>query len=992
MCVGLVVVIAGLVLLPAAARAQTLTSGSIAGVAQDISGAVLPGVTVEASSPALIEKVRGVVTDGSGQYKIVDLRPGLYTVTFSLGGFSTVKREGIELTTGFTATVNAEMKVGELAETVTVTGASPIVDTQNVRRASVLANAYLAAVPTAANGPGLASLILGAVGIVGDVGGSKSEQATPMSIHGGRPNDQMLMLDGMRYQYMRGGGGGMVRGVFVNQLGAQELVVETSGMSAESETGGVQQNVIPKDGGNTFQLSAIGNYSGPSLGTSGLTDALRDRGLTSTNSIKRIYDAGAAMGGPIMKDRLWWFSGQRWWGAGEYVAGNWFNKSPNPLFYTPDLSRPAFFDTSSQDHSVRLSWQAAPKQKFTYYQAFQHHCACYQNLSSQGGVGTVRSPEAASSYHFGPSTNGYNGEGVALRAIILTQGTWTYPATNRLLFQAGISHVKSPWNVDPSEGVDPYAIAVTEQSTGYLYGATAGGYSFDQNDALNLRASTSYVTGSHAFKVGLFFFKGVPLSVDDIVYGSDVSYTFRTPSPGAAPVPISVTEYSLPFHIKEGSENLGLYAQDQWTLRKLTLNMGVRFDALHAWSPAVTRPGGRFVPEISLPFLDNTPLWRDVSPRLGGAYDLFGNGKTAIKGSLGRYVIGEATSLAVATSPASAVVRSATRVWTDSNGDYIPQESELGALSNSAFGTVAPNIQYTKEVLQGFGVRPYDWQTSVGLQQELRPGMGLNIDYFRTWYGRFRTTDNLNVTPADYSPFCVTAPVDPRLPGGGGNQICGQYDITPTAFGSVNNLVTDASHYGKATEVFNGVEAGLNVRFGRGGMINGGAFRGKTVVNNCYVVDSPQQLYQCQVPTPTSQVKINGAYPLPWDLQASWVYQNLQGTQILANLPYTNAQIAPSLGRNLGQCRGSATCNGTATVSLIDPGTQFEARYTQLDLRLTKTFRMGGRARLKTMADAYNVLGGDAVVTRNDNYGPNWGKPTVTQLGRVFKFGTQLDW
>src|SRR2546428_1860724 len=217
MCVGLVVVSAGLVLLPAGARAQTLTSGNIAGVAQDISGAVLPGVTVEASSPALIEKVRGVVTDGSGQYKIVDLRPGLYTVTFSLGGFSTVKREGIELTTGFTATVNAEMKVGELAETVTVTGASPIVDTQNVRRASVLANAYLAAVPTAANRPGLASLIFGAVGIVGDVGGSKSEQATPMSIHGGRPDDQMPMLDGRRYPYIRGGGGRTGRGVFLNQ-------------------------------------------------------------------------------------------------------------------------------------------------------------------------------------------------------------------------------------------------------------------------------------------------------------------------------------------------------------------------------------------------------------------------------------------------------------------------------------------------------------------------------------------------------------------------------------------------------------------------------------------------------------------------------------------------------------------------------------------------------------------------------------------------------
>src|SRR3989441_6622433 len=191
--IGRLAMVSGLMLLPGVAWTQSTTTGAIAGEVRDATGAVLPGVTVEAASPALIEKIRTSVTDDRGQYKIVELRPGAYTVTFSLGGFSTVKREGIELTTGFTATVNAEMKVGELAETVTVTGASPIVDTQNVRRASVLANAYLAAVPTAANGPGLASLILGAVGIVGDVGGSKSEQATPMSIHGGRPNDQMLM-------------------------------------------------------------------------------------------------------------------------------------------------------------------------------------------------------------------------------------------------------------------------------------------------------------------------------------------------------------------------------------------------------------------------------------------------------------------------------------------------------------------------------------------------------------------------------------------------------------------------------------------------------------------------------------------------------------------------------------------------------------------------------------------------------------------------------
>ena len=212
--------------------------------------------------------------------------------------------------------------------------------------------------------------------------------------------------------------------------------------------------------------------------------------------------------------------------------------------------------------------------------------------------------------------------------------------------------------------------------------------------------------------------------------------------------------------------------------------------------------------------------------------------------------------------------------------------------------------------------------------------------------------------------------------------------------------MTDLSTYGKLTEVYNGMEAGVNFRFGRGGVLNGGVSTGKTVVNKCFVVDSPQQLYQCEIPVrdnpwgtdyPSTQVKINGVYPLPWDLQVSATYQNLQGIPILADLVYTNAQIAPSLGRNLGACRGAATCNATATVSLIEPGTEFEGRYNQLDLRLTKTIRLG-QMRLQGMADAYNVLNASTIVGRVNAYGPRWGRPTNVQLGRIVKFGAQLDW
>ena len=966
------VVLTVLLGVPAGGLAQTAASGSIAGSAKDPSGAILPGVTVEAASPALIERVRLAVTDGQGNYKIVDLRPGAYTVTFTLPGFSTFRRDGVELAAGFTATVNADLRVGSLEETVTVTGASPVVDIQNVRQQKVLSRDLLDTVPTGKALMGYATLIVGArasgsgAASAQDVGGNRGEQAATFGVHGSHGDELKYNQDGMSFSTANNGG--ISRNFFINQVAVQEIGVQTGGTSAETDTGGVQINVVPKDGGNGFAVYLPVSFTNGSLQSENINGALRSRGLLDSTPVNYIYDVGFGIGGPVKRDRLWFYSANRWWGAEQTfggAAGGYFNATPESWFYTADLARPAYRKSKQRDNSVRMTWQVAQKHKITAYGSKQDICNCYAVIEG-------KSPEASAHHVYFPW---------------MAQASWTFPATNRLLFEGGVSYLPILQRQDPTADFALQSISVIEASTGLMYksNGSTGSRAYGTRHSLNnnQRVAVSYITGSHAVKVGLQTQTGHFWSSQNI--NESMTYRFLNG------VPNQITMYAQPLLTRADLRlKAGLYGQDQWTVRRLTMNLGARLDTLHERIPPRTLEAGRFVPARDIPTVDNVPNWKDLSPRLGAAYDVFGNGQMAVKASLGRYMALE--SPASANDPAAAMVTNATRTWTDTNRDFIPQESELGPLSNANFGKSVISTRWDPDELVGWGKRAYNWQTSASVQHELRPGVAVSLGYFRTWFGNFRVTDNLAVAPSDYSSFCITTKVDSRLPGGGGQRVCGLYDIDPSKFGLVNNLVTSGGGaYGTQTEVYNGVDLTVDARFGRGGLFSGGMSRGATVLDNCgVVVDSPQ-LYFCKTRVPENQVKFSGAYPLPWSLQASGTYQNLPGYPVTASYVATNAEIAPSLGRNLGACRGAAVCNATVTVPLIQPGTRFEDRINQVDLRLTKTLRLD-RARVQGMFDVYNVFNANSIVLMNTNYGSAWLQPNQILGGRLLKFGFQLDY
>jgi hypothetical protein len=543
---------------------------------------------------------------------------------------------------------------------------------------------------------------------------------------------------------------------------------------------------------------------------------------------------------------------------------------------------------------------------------------------------------------------------------------------------------------------------VVDQGLGNLRYRARNIYNNTSVPNFSYRGAVSYITGTHAMKFGFNRTHGFLHAYNYAL--QPVEYRFRNG------IPNRVTIRALPHTVKSNLDNdLGLYAQDRISLDRLTVNLAVRYDMFQSSYPEQTLGPTLLTPSRNVTFPAQDHLdWKDITYRTGFSYDLFGTGRTAIKGAINKYLFGQTLNgIAGSGNPINTLVTNTTRNWTDADGDFVPDcdltlpgaNGECGGMANTNFGTVVTSgTTFDPDLLTGFGHRPYNWEFTAGVQHEILPRISLDVAWFRRIWGNFQVTDDLAMSPADFDTFSLTLPNDPRLPGGGGQTITGLRNRTQASFGRpAQNFNTLDSKFGSQTDHWNGVDVTVNGRLQNGLTFQFGTSTGRQTTDNCEIraalpeIDLTTPIEWCRVQEPwLTQIKGYATYVVPVvDVQVSSTFRSQTGGDYNAEFGVNNAFIASNstLGRNL-----AGGGNASIDVNLFPPNSLFLDRRNELDLRFGKVLRFG-RTRSVVSLDIFNALNNNAVLGANDAFevGDPWPRPTSILNARLLKVSLNVD-
>jgi hypothetical protein len=648
---------------------------------------------------------------------------------------------------------------------------------------------------------------------------------------------------------------------------------------------------------------------------------------------------------------------------------------------------------------LRLTLQASRRDKVTLF---------WDEQISNNSIGQGSSTTA-------PETGGYNHGWQRVQ-----QAKWQSTMTNRLLLEAGMGTYLSNWNNRERPGNDRRLIQVVEQCTSTTGCAANGGapityrgqgtWSADWIGAHTFNGAASYITGTHNMKFG---YQGAHHEDDRSPGGPEVSYRFN--STNTALVPNQITQRIRDFETTARVRYMAFYAQDQWTRGRMTLSGGIRYD--HSWSyyGEQTIGGVRFLPDVTtFPYSKGVEGYHDITPRMGAVYDLFGTGKTALKLNVGRYL-----EAAVNDNgnygrllPASRVTQSVTRTWTDANGDFNPDcdllnpnaqgtgtngQDFCGTINDLTFGRSNPVVFFDPKVMKGWGVRPADWQVNATVQHEILPRVSVEAGYSRRWLQNFTVTDNLAQPLSEFGTFSVVAPLDARLPDGGGYTISGLFNPNPSVSGLRNDFNTYAPNYGKQYSIYNGFDVNVAARLRGGLQLQAGSSTGETVTDNCEIRAKVPEISllnpNCHnAPGITTRATGSASYLVPKiDVIVAGTFQSSPGSTLSANYTYS-ATATPAAWASIQQQLGRPLSNNLnqLTINLLDPGQARGERVNQIDLRVGKTLRFG-RQRSTLSIDIFNLLNPDTILTNSETFNDTYLRATGVMTARTVKLTVQHD-
>jgi len=939
--------------------AQSVSSGTIQGTVKDEQGGVLPGVTVTLTSPALQVREMTQVTDENGNYRFVDLPAGTYQMKLELSGFSALIREDLRLTVGFVARVDETLKVGVMTESVTVSGQSPVVDMTNTSASIAFTKEVLDTVP---RGRDLQNVLAMAPGVTQermDVGGSTLAQRQDTASYGVQAQPK-LQYEGMNIAM----GADQNTPIYFIDNSLEEVQVRTSGNDAEVSTPGVSMVAIMKSGGNTFHGAYRGSYQPGSLQGNNLNDSLRKQGIGAPPQLKTFYDFAGDLGGRVVKDKLWFYTGYAKQTKSEGTLGFAADAGPDGRYLTGDEPQ-AYFESTLYQYSLKMSYQLTKNNRFVY--AWQRGV----KAQPQNGGGRLRPLEATRDYK---------------NPTAIQKVEWQSTVSQRLLLNAMGGYAGYVTDYDAGRS---FARADAPSRQDLETGLFTGSHVQHQGktrDRYQGEASASFFparsfAGQHDFKTGvsIYWDRTSDAWLNNLA-GNYVQIYDRIG--GVSNTPYRIRAYNTPVAPRDSEDIYAWYFKDSWRpTSKLTLNLGLRWEYQHSYLPEQDYAGARDFPTVfPAKHVDKLDVltFNRVVPRVGVAYEV--GSKSVIKATWGQYnyILGDTFGdVFAATATANAVF-----AWHDLNNDKIwqPGESDLRLNNNPDFVsiTAASNYELSPDLKQ-----PTTWESTLSYEHELAPSLGVRVMYLnKIVEGSFETVN----ARRPYGAYSV--PISRRDPGpdgvlgnsdDGGRITLYDYANSYTGAAFVSNKRVNATN----TDRFNSVEFTLSKRASNRWMGQASYFVVKNHNWLAGVFANPNDQFFPIDETWSWAGNISGTYRTVYDISVSGFLQSRAGVK----------GQRTNIFRQADPDGGPAISNtGNTTIRLEPYGSQSLSAFNILNFRANKDFRFAGGRRVSLDFDVFNLGNAATPVAAEFASGPTFGyvtditPPRITRIGVRFTF------